>query len=331
MALLKLAIRADNTGRSLPDLDIELARVIKEARVAGLAAEVATGFDLLSFLHHSVGDFSAALQDTLEGAEAARSADPATAARAFGNTGRCLAQIERDIPRAEALLLEAQTLATSAGVAVKDIPWGLGLVRSHEGRHEEAAQLLEQGLNLARIDHDHWAECECLARLALNDLEWGRPDRARARCVELAPVAAKMGNGSERPFAATLAALVALAAGEADADVPLELALEDLRRVDAKALLARALTFAGFVAFESGHTESARQRGREALAAAEKVGSATQIATAHALLGSLAFRANDRSIAATHLEAARMYLAAPGSVTARARRSILDLAALLAS
>jgi DNA-binding SARP family transcriptional activator/tetratricopeptide (TPR) repeat protein len=331
MALLKLAIHADNTGRRLPDLDIELARVIREAREAGLAAEVATGFDLLSFLHHSVGDFSAALQDTLEGAEAARSADPATAARAFGNTGRCLAQIERDIPRAEALLLEAQTLANSAGVAVKDIPWGLGLVRSHEGRHEEAAQLLEQGLNLARIDHDHWAECECLARLALNDLEWGRPDRARARCVELAPVAAKMGDGSERPFAATLAALVALAAGEADADVPLEHALEDLRRVDAKALLARALTFAGFVAFQSGHTESARQRGREALAAAETVGSATQIATAHALLGSLAFRANDRSIAATHLEAARLYLAAPGTVTARARRSILDLAALLGS
>ena len=88
-------------------------------------------------------------------------------------------------------------------------------------------------------------------------------------------------------------------------------------------------TFAGFVAFESGHAESARHRAREALAAAEKVGSATQIATAHALLGSLAFRANDRSIAATHLEAARMYLPNPGTVTARARRSILDLAALL--
>src|SRR5439155_98200 len=102
MALLKLAVYAGKTGRSLPDLDVELARVTREAQEAGLAAEVATGFYLLSFLHHRVGDFSAAHQDTLQGADAARSADPATAARAFGNTGRCLAQIERDIPRAEA-------------------------------------------------------------------------------------------------------------------------------------------------------------------------------------------------------------------------------------
>jgi DNA-binding SARP family transcriptional activator/tetratricopeptide (TPR) repeat protein len=329
MGLLRLATLAGEKGRTLPGLETDLVSVTTEARDAGLAAEVATGFYLLSFLHHSVGNFSAALQDTLKGAELARSADPATAARAFSNTGRCLAQIERDIPRAEALLLEAQGLATGVGMAVKDIPWGLGLVRSHEGQYEEAAQLLELGLTLARSDHDHWAECECLARLVINDLERGRPDLARARCEELVPVAAKMGEGSERPFAATLEALARLAAGESDAHRSLDHALVDLRRADANALLARALTFAGFVDLESDRPERARQRAREALSAAEKVGSATQIAMAHALLGSLAYRENDRSTAAGHLEAVRMYLTDPRVVTARARKRILDLAALL--
>jgi len=329
MALLKLAIHAGETGRSLPNLDVDLAVVIREARDVGLAAEVATGFYLLSFLHHTVGDFSAALQDTLKGAEECRSADPATAARAFANTGRCLAQIERDISRAEALLLEAQTLAAGVGVAIKDIPWGLGLVRSHEGRYEEAERLFEQGLALARTDHDHWAECECLARLTINDLERGRPDLARARCGELAPVAAKMGEGSERPFAATLEALTRLATGEPDATALLEPALDDLRRADANALLARALTFAGSVDLEANRCESARRRAREALNAAEKVGSSTHVATAHALLGSLAFRENDRSTAASHFEAVKMYLTVPRAVAARARQSILDLASLL--
>src|SRR5258706_13651279 len=107
------------------------------------------------------------------------------------------------------------------------------------------------------MEHDHWAECECLARLALNDLEQGRSDLARARCVELAPVAAKMGDGSERPFAATLDALARLSAGEPEAPVLLDQALEDLRSVDANALLARALTFAGFVDLEADHLQRA--------------------------------------------------------------------------
>ena len=60
-----------------------------------------------------------------------------------------------------------------------------------------------------------------------------------------------------------------------------------------------------------------------------KVGSPTNIASAHALLGSLALRDDDRSTAAFHFEAVKIYLANPRGVAARARRSILELAALL--
>ena len=330
MALLKLAVHAGEEGRRMPDLDVQLSRVIGEARDAGLASEVATGFYLLSFLHHSVGDFSAALQDTLRGAEAARSADPATAARAFGNTGRCLVQIEREIPRAESLLLEAQAIAARVGVQLKDVPWGLGLVSSHYGRYEEAAVLLEQGLALARIEHDHWAECECLARLAINDLERGRPDLAEARCRELAPVAARMGDGSERPLAAALEALAHLAVGQADAESRLEHALDDLRRVDAKALLARALIFAASINLEGNRPDVARLRADEALRASEIVGNRTQIVMARALLGLVALRGDDRPAAAGHLDAARQQLAEPHAVTARARAAVLRLAESLA-
>jgi hypothetical protein len=42
-------------------------------------------------------------------------------------TGWCLAEIERDMPRAEAMLLEARSLAARVGQDLLDVQSGLGL------------------------------------------------------------------------------------------------------------------------------------------------------------------------------------------------------------
>src|SRR5262249_30528561 len=152
--------------------------------------------------------------------------------------------IERDMSRAEAMLAEAQALAAKAGVELTDIPWGLGLVRAFAGEYDQAIPLLEAAVALARREHDHWAECEGLQRIALIALSRGDADAARARPRRIAAVAAKMGEGSEAPFAAVLDALAAAVLGESGADDRLAQALHTLRSLDAKAMLSRALTLA---------------------------------------------------------------------------------------
>jgi hypothetical protein len=99
MALLKIGVHA---GIAVPDarkLDHEIAQQILEAQHAGLLAEVAAGFFLLSFRHRQDGNYAAAHEDTLRSAEAGREQDPATAARTLGNAARCLALLEREVPR----------------------------------------------------------------------------------------------------------------------------------------------------------------------------------------------------------------------------------------
>ena len=176
--------------------------MILDAQHAGLSAEVAVGFNLLSFRHHQDGNYAAAHEDTLRAAEAGRQQDPATVAKSLGNTGRCLALIEREVPRAESMLNEAQALAARSGVELIDIPWGLGLIRAFAGEYDEAARLLESAVRLAQ-HCSHWAECEGLQRLALIELERGNAKCRRARSADRNS-GGQDGRGSEAPFAAML-------------------------------------------------------------------------------------------------------------------------------
>ena len=321
MALLKIAVHASVAVPEARIVDDEISRVTLEARDAGLAAEVATGFSLLSFRHHQDGNYAAAHDDTLRAAEAGRTDDPATAARTLGNTGRCLALIERDIPRAESMLIEAQALAVKAGVELTDIPWGLGLVRAFTGDYDEAVPLLETAVTLARREQDHWAECEGLQRLALIELERGNARAARERARGIAAVAAKMGEGSEGPFAAMLDALAATVLGEPGAERRVTQALDALRALDAKALLSRALSLAAATDLGYGHLQQAAIRAEEALRAAEGVGRRSEIVMALVILARAALRRGDPAAAERYARAAAAELREPHAVAAHARRA----------
>ena len=325
MELLKIAVHASVAVADARSLDLEITRLTTTAQQAGLIADAATGFYLLSFRHHQDGNYAAAHEDTLRAAEAGRRGDAATTAQALGNTGRCLALIEREIPRAESLLLEAQALAADAGVELKDIPWGLGLVRAFFGDYDEAVQKLEAARAIAAREQDHWAECECLQRLALVELERGRPDDARNRARDMARVAAHMGEGSEAPFAATLQALADTISGEPDADDRVERAIQVLRDVDAKALLSRALAIAAAADLDRGDTERAARRADEALRAAEVVGRRSEIAMVLAIKIRLAIAQGDAAAASGFLNAVADDLRTPHTIAAHARRAIQTL------
>jgi predicted ATPase/DNA-binding SARP family transcriptional activator len=322
MALLRIAVHASVAVAGARNLETEISRVTLEAQDAGLAADAATGFYLLSFRHHVDGDYAAAHADTLRAAEAGRGGDAATAARALGTTGRCLALIEREIPRAEALLLEARALAEESGVTLQDIPWGLGLVRAFAGDYDEAVRHLETAVSLAQTEQDHWAQCECLQRLALIELERGAPRAARARACEMARVAAKMGEGSEAPIAAMLQALTDWMLGEPDADGRVEDAIAVLRRVDAKALLSRALLIAAAIDLDAGCVDRAARRAEEALLAAEVVGRRSEIASGFAIRARVALAGGDLQAATRCLNAAGADLRDDHAIAAHARRAL---------
>jgi tetratricopeptide (TPR) repeat protein len=321
MALLKIAVHASVGVPGARSLDEDVSRLTAEAEDAGLAAEAAAGYHLLSFRHHVDGNYTAAHDDTLRAAEAARREDPATAARTLANSGRCLALIEREMSRAESMLVEAQKIAANSSMAIVDVPWGLGLVRAFRGEYSEAVRLLESAVMLARQEHDHWAECQALQRLTLIEFERSDAAAARLRARQFATVAGKMGEGSEAPFAAVLEALAAMSLGETDAEQRVDAALAVLRGVDAKALLSLALSLAAAVDLERGRADQASIRAEEALTAAEVVGRRTEIAMALILLARAAACRRDDAAATRYSRAAAANLQDPSAVASHVRRA----------
>jgi DNA-binding SARP family transcriptional activator len=321
MALHKVRVLATPAADRAREL-ASVSHALIEAQRLGMRAEEATGFYLLAVMHYRSEDLPEAYRDALKAIEAGRAADPETVARHLGNSARCLAMLEREMPRAQALLEETRAMAEHLGIEVIDIPWGQGIASAFAGDDVGAARLLGRALEIARSIGDHWAEWDCLARLVMLELEAGHAAAAHERCAELAPVAARMGEGSERPFAAALEAMADLVAGEVGAGQRLEAAADALRAADARGLLAYTLLFIADDDLRAGRTPLARRHAEEALRAAELVGRCSDVALAHALLVRAALSDNDRSEVEANLVALGRDLQRPSDLSARARAAV---------
>jgi DNA-binding SARP family transcriptional activator/tetratricopeptide (TPR) repeat protein len=327
IGLLELFVWPGMDRARVSPLITELSRAVLEAQAMGLRAEVASGFFALSILHYDSGDFADAHRETVHVTDAVRAGvDPATTLKMISHSGRCLVQLERELPRAHGLLLEAQAIAARAGQEVVHVPWGLGMLHLHRGEYELAVPLLEHGLVLARRDEDHWAECDCLSWLVRVGIEQGRPREALDRCRELLPIAAKMGDGSEAPLAVALEALARRALAEPGADEALETALKTLRAIDSKRLISYALLIAAEQDLAAGRVEMAGARAEEALTAAETVNRRTEIAHAHAILATVALMRGQKAEAVRHIQATLAGVAEPYGVSARARAAVASAA-----
>jgi tetratricopeptide (TPR) repeat protein len=252
-----------------------------------------------------------------------------TKARAIARAGRCLAQLEKEMPRAEALLHEARQLSNAIKMELPDISVGLGLVEYQRGDYDAAERLLEQGWKSATRQPDHWIAYESLSRLVMVLLERRLASAALERCSELDRLAAKLGEGSEAPFAATLHALAHLLLGRPAARDDVERALARLRQIDTKGQLAYALNFAAEVEVEAGEMESAKRRAEEALRAADTVGRRTEIARARSILSRVALSTGDLSSARAHIESIQEDVRLPLALAASTRNTILAQAASL--
>lgn len=307
--LLRVCALAGVTGDACKDgqlshraacLETQVQQLIHEAKSLGLNEAEAIALETLVILQFDRSNYTDVHQHSLRVAEVSRFVSPATAARMLAYSGSCLAEIGRDMLRAEALLLEAQSLAARVGLELCDLFSGLGCVHRHYGRYDEARVHLQRAWRLAQAQQDHWRECTYLSYLAMTQLEAGAPVAALPYCDEMLVVAAKIqGEGSEAAIATALAALARYRLGQPNAEIALNQAIAALQQADAKRMLAYVSIGAAEVDLNCGRPELAVNRAETALANAQIVNHPSEIALSWAILiqGLLALGEQQRAMA----------------------------------
>jgi hypothetical protein len=156
--------------------------------------------------------------------------------------------------------------------------------------------------------------------MAMVELETRAFAAARARCERLAPVAARLGAGSEAPFGRALGALAAYGLDERQGAAAVEAAATELRDIDAKSLLAWTRNAAAEIDFAAGRFAAARAHAAAARTAAVAVDRPSEVALADALAARAAAAAGDGQAAAQH--AAALDSVDSAYLSARARRHV---------
>jgi tetratricopeptide (TPR) repeat protein len=275
----------------------EFATLAEQALDHGALSHARLGYYMASYVRWMHGHWAGAREEILQSERVSRSGSDEEHIIGMAEAARCLAMLERDLTQADAMLMEAQSLALRKRVSHHAIPAALGMLRFHENRLDEAEELFKEARTLAKSAGDRVSEFQANEYLAMIDFERGRYESAKAYCDSLLSIGSKLREGSEAPFACALEALCRYAID--DEAEQLDAALEQLRVVDAKHRLAYTLTRAALLDMERGRFENAVSRASEALRYAEALDRATERMLAHVALAR-AHRAADDAAAYEH-------------------------------
>jgi DNA-binding SARP family transcriptional activator len=285
LGLLRVWVLAGVTGDRATQLEADIQQCMTQAHQLGLKEDEAIGLEALTILHFNQSKFANFHQHSLQAAEISLKASPATAARLLALSASCLFELGRDMERAEALLLEAQSLAARVDLQLIDLSAGLAWVHYHKGQYAEARAMMEQAWKQSQAEQDHWRECLGASYLAMLELEVGDPAAALPYCQAMAIVAAKMqGEGSEGAIAAALEALANYKLQRAGSEVKLQQAIATLRQIDTKRMLSYVLNVAAGVDLASQRLKLAAIRAEAALEAAQIKNHASETVSAWAIL-----------------------------------------------
>lgn len=264
-----------------------LARIEELAGEAidhGRSEHARRGYTLLAKLRWEEGEWGDAERDTLQAELVSRSTDVRERVVAMAEAARYLTMLERQLPLAEALALEADALARRLEIEPDAIADAKGMLRAHQGAFEEADALFRRARLLARRDGDRVNEYLALEHLVTLQVERGHMAYCEAAGAELLALAGRMREGSELPFAQALCALGGLARQQPGASRAFEEALAALRRAESKHRLAFICSSAARLLLEQEEVLGARRLAEEALAAATAIGRPSDMAVALAIL-----------------------------------------------
>lgn len=285
LGLLRVWALAGVTGDLAVQIEASVRQLMQEAKQLGANDDAAIGLETLNVLYFEQNNYSQLHHNSLRSTEVSRRASPAAAARILAFSGSCLTVLGQDMIRAEALLVEAQSLANRVGLEHCDIYIGLGAIAAHKAHYEVARVLFQQALHLAQHDRDRWRECNSLISLVITELEAGDQDAALGYCQSLTHTVAQIeGKESETAVAAALTALAHYQLQPVPAAADLAAAIDQLQQLDIKRMLAYILIGATTVDLSQGHVELAALRAAAALQTAQTMKHPSQIAIAWALL-----------------------------------------------
>lgn len=286
----------------------------------GRLDDARTAYRVISILRWEVGRVGDAERASAWLENLGRAGDASDRARAMGEAGHCLALLERDLPRAEALLLEARALAAKASLRLYGVNAGLAVLARYRGDMAGALALFVEARGLARLDGERGYEFDALTHIVELAYQQGDFARAERDAAELEELGAKLREGSEPAFSRGLHALVRYRRGDASAQAPLESALAELRTKDASLRLATLLLGAGEI--ELAHDASrARLRAQEAEKLALELERDNDVIVARVLAVRAAEKLGE-SVAERVLRLSALDERAPSNLSARARYAL---------
>jgi DNA-binding SARP family transcriptional activator len=289
LALLKVKVFAGASPgiRVKSRLLDELKQAVEAAELLGLRDnDAAIGWHMISWSAQRSNDTSSAAQAILRAEELTRPMDDATRCQQLASTGRCLLEVERDVPRARLFLGDAERLAATLGQSFVELDWGRGLIARWDGDLTNAEASMRRALTLARLREDRWREIECLVWMAKIAVESRRIAEIGAFCDEIDIVADRIGDGDAPVADALRAVALMLDASEAGTEPP----LAALRALDDKAQLAYVLNQISACRLDRDQLDGAFATATEALKAAHAVKRTTEIIVATSILACIEAR-----------------------------------------
>jgi DNA-binding SARP family transcriptional activator/tetratricopeptide (TPR) repeat protein len=241
----------------------EFVSLAEQAMDHGSAAHARLGYQMASYLRWAHGEVRGAKRFSLQAERVSRGTSDAAQILGMAEAAKCLAMLERDLSRADAMVMEARALAQRVDFQCAAIPLGQAILRYYEEKFDEAVDFLEDARTLAKSDGDRLSEYMANEYLTIVEMERDDYEAAFGHACHLVDIGERIREGSERPFAHVLQAVCRFAiAGE---DAALEPALRELRIADAKQRVAFVLNRASVLYLENGKVQKACDYASEAL------------------------------------------------------------------
>ncbi len=248
----------------------------------GRADDARVAYRAVSQLRWEMGRFADAERVNAQVENVGQGVGQVERARAISEAGHCLAVLERDLPRAEALLLEARALCSKTSLELYVVSAGLGLLHRHRGELAEASRLFREARGRARHEGDRASEFDALSHLVELSYQAGDLATAERDSRELSQLGERLQEGSEPAYSRGLLALVRYAT-EPERRAELEQCLEELRLRDATHRLAALLIYAAELELSRGEAALAAARARTAAGLAENLRRESDVVIARAL------------------------------------------------
>jgi DNA-binding SARP family transcriptional activator len=241
----------------------EFVRLAEQAMDHGSAEHARLGYQMASYLRWAHGELHGAKRFSLQAERVARGATDEAQILGMAEAAKCLAMLERDLSRADALVMEASAVAQRVDFSCAAIPLTQGILRYYEEKFDEAVELLEDARTRSKAEGDRLGEYMANEYLAIVELE--RQDCAAAHeyARNLVEIGERVREGSERPFSRAL--LAVCHHGLMREDHALLAALQELRIADAKQRLAFVLNRAAIQYLGRGEAQKAFELASEAL------------------------------------------------------------------